>query len=326
MGLRPDLPDELMLAPFRGSVAVASGLTTLARLRGQCWRRIVRDVYVHRDVPESPELRRAVLRLVLGPGTIACGRTAAWLHGVWQPLPGRPVPIETTRALEASGRAPEHLLRRRLTLTEIGLEPDVMELDGLLCLTSRRACFDLMRERNLVEAVVVADAFANAGAIWLPEFYAYVDAHRRWPGVERARLALEFATEYALSAGETRLRMIVILAGFPEPYVNVPFWAGDPAELVAHPDLLLIHVPVPAGLEYDGAVHESPRNQRIDRLRSNRVTTRSRLPLLRYDNEAVTRRRGLIVAEAAELTGYPIRRLQTPDERDFWLPRSSLRW
>ena len=326
MGTPPDLPDELLLAPFRGTAAIAARLTTLGRLRGRSWRRIAKDVYVHRDVPDGPELRRSALRLMLAPGNVACGRTAAWLHGLWEPLPGRPVPIETTRALHASGRAPEGHSRRRLTLTDIGLEGDVMDLDGLRCLTPRRVCFDLMRERNLVEAVVVADAFAVAGAILLPEFYAYVDAHHRWPGVEQARLALGFATTYALSPGETRLRMIVVLGGFPEPYVNVPFWAGEPAELIAHPDLLLLHVPRPAGLEYDGAVHGTPGNQRIDRMRANRVISRSSLPLLRYDNEAVTCRRDGIVAEIAELTEYPTRRLHTLEARDFWLPRPALRW
>ena len=52
-----------------------------------------------------------------------------------------------------------------------------------------RTCFDLTRERQLVEAVVVLDAFAHAEAFSVEDFAAYAAAHRRWPGVRTAKRA-----------------------------------------------------------------------------------------------------------------------------------------
>jgi hypothetical protein len=52
-----------------------------------------------------------------------------------------------------------------------------------------RTAFDLMRRACLVEAVTIADAFAYAELLDLPWFFAYVDAHRRWPGVDHCRAA-----------------------------------------------------------------------------------------------------------------------------------------
>lgn len=208
----------------------------------------------------------------------------------------------------------------------MGPEPEVTEIGGVAVLSAQRNCFDLMRERGLVEAVVVADAFAGAHAITLPEFFAYADAHRSWPGVRGVRLALSFATTYALSPNETRLRMIVVLAGFPEPYVNVPYWAGFPPELVGHPDLLLLDVPQPAGLEYDGAIHADPTTHEIDLTRENRFLTKGNLPILRYDKVAVGQRRTAIPFEVAECTGYPRRRLQPLDAADFRFPSRRLWW
>jgi hypothetical protein len=272
---RPALvPSELRDSPFRGHVAVERGLLTPRQLQGSAWRRLLRDVYVHRDVVDDEALRAAALALVTDGRLVACGRTAAWLHGVWNPPPGAVVPLETTAALEGSGRGLSGHPRRRLTLRETVGDPEVVEVRGIPVLSARRTCFDLMRERRLVEAVVVADAFAAKGLLDVPWFYAYVDYHRRWPGVDRVRKALTFASADALSPGETRLRMVVVLAGFPEPWVNPPVWGGDPSELLGYPDLLLMDVPQPTALEYDGADHALPAQYRHDLRRENRFLTR----------------------------------------------------
>jgi len=320
------VPEELLYGPFRGSDAVRRGLLTRRQLQGASWRRVMRDVYVHRSIADTSQLRRAALRLAQPSGTFACGRTAAWFHGAWHPPPGMAVPLESSHHLLGSGRAPDQQARRRLTLRVFGLEDEVEEVDGIAVLSARRTCFDLMRERNLVEAVVVADAFAAAGAILIPEFFAYADAHCQWPGVRQVRLALTFATRYSLSCGETRLRMIVVLSGFPEPLVNPPFWAGWPPGLLGHPDILLIYVPRPAGLEYDGASHEELAVHRIDLNRENRLVTRGQLPILRYEKYGVVHRRDAIAVEVAECTGFPPSLLQPLDPRDFWLPNEPLRW
>ena len=134
-------------------------------------------------------------------------------------------------------------------------------------------------------------------------------------------MACELGTAYALSPGETRLRMIVVLSGFPEPWVNLPV-VGPHG--VFHPDLLLSDVPRPAGLEYDGAYHRTSDQGLADLRRENALTAGSNLPLLRYDSVSVTREREQVVREVSELTGaHPQQPLV---DSYFWRPPAALAW
>jgi hypothetical protein len=209
--------------------------------------------------------------------------------------------------------------RRVLNVDDTWLS-DVIEVGGVLATSPLRTCFDLMRGRNLVEAVVVADAFAYSGAVELPWLAAYVGMHRRWPGVRRSSLAVELSSAGSRSPGESRLRMVVVLAGFPEPLVNPPVFTGDPPMLAGYPDLVIVvNYPV-LGLEYDGSYHDDPVQRQADNRRENTLT-RAGLPLLRYGAESVRRDREQIVADITAMTGLrPIADLRDEDFRRTPLP------
>jgi hypothetical protein len=225
------------------------------------------------------------------------------------------------------------MARRRLTFVlepwpqEAGtvwsrLDGDVVDLRGIPVTSPLRTCFDLMRERALVEAVVVADAFAATGDVNLAILDCYARDRRRWPGIRRTRTAVSLATAGALSPGETRLRMTVVLAGFPEPLVNVPVVGGDGRHL-GTPDL---QVPGsrPVRLEYDGAYHEEHDQRARDRRRENRLLAAAAVPVLRYDRRHVTQLRHVVVREVAALTGH--RPTSELDPRDFRRPPHRLAW
>ncbi len=72
-------------------------------------------------------------------------------------------------------------------------------MQGVLATAPMRTAFELARRACLVEAVVVIDAFASAGLVELPWFWAYLNCHRRWPGVQRVREAAELASDRARS-------------------------------------------------------------------------------------------------------------------------------
>jgi hypothetical protein len=294
---------------------VAAGLLTARQLQSAAWVRLVRNVYVHRDVEQTGLVRAQALSLVLPPGAVVAGTTAAWLHQAWNPRPGQLVPLEYARARLAHGTGlAGAALRRRVLFVDDGPWSDVMEIGGIPVLSPMRACFDLMRERSLVEAVVVADAYARAGLCELPWLAAYVDAHRRWPGVRHTRLAVELSSARSGSAGETRLRLIVVLAGFPSPLVNPPVYTGIPMILCGYPDLvIMVRHPV-VGLEYDGAYHDTREQRQADNRRENRLALAG-LPLLRYGAYSVARQRELIVAEISAITG--LRALCPLDAADF---------
>lgn len=325
MARSSEVPEQLRRAPFLGRKAIVAGLLTRRQLQSRTWVPMLRDVFVHRDVQQSDAVRARALLLVMPSDAIIAGRTAAWLQGVWRPRPGVPVPLEYARPRDVDGRGllGASLSRRVIRLCDDEWS-DVTEIAGVPVMSPMRTCFDLMRERELVEAVVVADAYAHSGLLSLPWLWAYVDAHRRWPGVRTARNAVDLASDRSQSGGESRLRMIVVLAGFPPPLVNPPVYAGHPTRLCGHPDLVIVVGHPVLGLEYDGAYHDDGDQRQADNRRENRLLTRARLPLLRYGARSVLRERRLIVAEIAAMTGlWPLAELR---DADFRRPPPARAW
>src|SRR4051812_5176257 len=45
-------------------------------------RKVIADVYVAVDTPDTPELRAAAAALVIPSDGVARGETAAWIHGI----------------------------------------------------------------------------------------------------------------------------------------------------------------------------------------------------------------------------------------------------
>jgi hypothetical protein len=313
-----------MHAPFLGRAAVDAGLLTKRRLQSKPWVRLLRNVYVHRDLPLTDLMRARALVLVLPARSVVAGLTAAWLHGAWQPLPGRSVPLQYSRPRSATSSRPAgtYLSRRVLHVDRTCLS-DLTEVGGVVATSPLRTCFDLMRERGLVEAVVVADAFARAGVVDLPWLAAYVGMHRRWPGVRRSSLAVELSSALSRSPGETRLRMVVVLAGLPVPLVNPPVFTGTPPVLAGYPDLVIVMTHPVLGLEYDGAYHDDLVQRQADNRRENTLT-RAGLPLLRYGAESVRRDRKLIVADISAMTG--LRPTADLCDDDFRRPPPPMTW
>jgi hypothetical protein len=217
-------PPELAEHAFLGTQAVRSGLLTPNALRSASWTRIMRDVDAHRDCAGGPAIRLEALRLVADPDHVVCGRTAAWVHGLWQPAPGADVPLEISRPKRTHGQDVLGQARRRLTFRATSasaseerpfstIDEDVVTLDGVTLTSPLRTCFDLMRQRQLVEAVVVADAFLHRAAFDAVHLAVYCENRYRRPGVRRTRLAASLATPHARSPGETRLRMVLVLSG-----------------------------------------------------------------------------------------------------------------
>lgn len=321
------LPPELATDAFRGSLAVRQGLVPRSYLESPRLVRVVKDIYVARGREFDPDVRRQVLRLLAVDGCVVCGPSAAWLHGAWDPPPGQAVPLHVSRPLPAPGSTTAGVTRRRLTLrgepwlrsAQLGygmkaLDEDVVTVDGIPVTSQVRTCFDLMRQRYLVEAVAVADMFAWRCGLPLPLLHAYCADRRRWPGVREARVAADLAVPNARSPGETRLRLLVLLAGYPEPFVNVAVRDEDDAH-IAVPDLLL-WTGRWTGLEYDGGYHDEGPQPKLDRRRGNAIARGTDFPVLRYDAEALLLERRLILADVADVSGR--RPTQQIDERDFF--------
>jgi hypothetical protein len=292
------VPADLVQGPFRGTEALRRGLLSRGQLRSSAWTRLFRGVYVHVSRAKDPRTRAEALRLCFPQARAVCGITAAWLWGVWTPPEGGDLPLVINRFPRQAGTPLVGLTRRQLKLYE--RDGDLSHVRGLTVTSPLRTCFDLMRERSLVEGVVVADAFAGRGLLRLEDLTAYCSEHPRWPRVRTARRATALATPRARSPGESRLRMVVILAGFREPLVNQPVRAPS-GRILGIPDLWL-RGPHPAGAEYDGAHHDSPAQYRADRTRSNRLLQHG-VRLLHFDERHVTAGREQAVLQISQVTG-----------------------
>lgn len=199
-----------------------------------------------------------------------------------------------------------------------------MHVDGLCASSVERTCFDLMRDVSLVEAVTVADAFLSSGLLVRDALAEFVARHRRWPGVRMARLAVELSSDKVRSAPESRLRMVVVLAGLPEPLVNPPFHLEGPFDdVVRYPDLLML-VRRLLAVEYDGEYHDDDDQRDADGDRENCMVARADLPVLRYRKKALRERPQVCADEIAATCGArPLRRL---DLADLALPRRRQPW
>jgi hypothetical protein len=205
-------------------------------------RRLTRGVYAIRP-HEDPQLRvRAVLR-VLPPHVAVSHATAADLYGVR--LAGTGAPLEFTVCPHADVSPRPGLLVRRGRLGP----DDLLHLTGIPVTAPGRTVVDLGRTRPLIDGVVAADALLHAGVCSLEAAGPALAAATGLRGVRRARQALSLADAGAESPMETRIRLVLVLAGLSPP--TAQYVVRDPAGyFIARVDLAY-----PAArlvIEYDG--------------------------------------------------------------------------
>lgn len=295
---------------FRGSVAVAAGLTTWGRLRGRGYRRLFPDVYARRrDEPPSFALRsRAAARLVEGRGVLS-GYSAAELLGASCAPPGAPVEVTLLDGGRFRPRPGLLVHRDRIAPGELRTVGDVTVTYPI------RTAFDLARRLELVEAVVAVDRLANQ-CRFNPDLLLHFLVHyRRARGNNRVCEVLAHAERYSGSPMETRLRMLLVQAGLPRP--KAQWVVQDPVARTAV-WLDLAYPQLRIGIEYDGDEHTRPDQVLRDIGRGTRLLDRDWL-IYRYTKneirtqgqlivDEVTRareRRTIALSRAAESNGAP---------------------
>lgn len=283
---RRAVPTELGGQPFLGAEAVRAGLVTPDQLRGPSFRPLLRGVHIAADAPESMAARAAAAGLVLPPDAVASHATAAYVHGA--DVAHRRAPVEATVV------PPRTLLSRPgLLVRESRLEPDdVTEACGLAVTTPLRTAVDLGCTRDLVETVVGLDALLGTALMTMVELTEYAERFRGRRNIRRLRRAIELADGRAESPMETRLRLLLVLAGLPAPEVQFEVWQDGRfyGRLdLAYPALRL-------GIEFDGAAHDLAPRAAADLRRANGLLEIG-WRLLRYDASDYYRRRGFIVRQ-----------------------------
>lgn len=227
--------------PFLRCEAIKAGLTDL-ELSGPRFRQLFWGVHISASVAPSLALRcRAALLIAPSPALLT-HHTAAILWGASVPdSPAIHVGIVAGARLRAEG----------ITTHRYAVLPASVRRNGFRVTTPEQTFLDLASWLNLVDLVVLGDSLVRQ-EVTTPQRLvdASADAHGR--GARLARRAARLVRAGVDSPMETRVRLLFVLAGLPEPVVNLAIRdeAGRTVYRIdlSFPDLLL-------AIEYDGRHH-----------------------------------------------------------------------
>jgi very-short-patch-repair endonuclease len=280
----PVVPTELQRGPFTLDEARRAGLTR-RQLHGANWRRVGYGLYVWSGLAESTVQSLAAIRRRLPMTAAFSGRTAAWLHCLDLPPCD---PVEVTIPPESGVAARTGLSVRRSSLSP----EEVVQRHGLPSTSALRTVVDLAAGlEDLTEAVVVADMALHARLVDLPALSAYASAHAGRKGVAQLRRVIELVEPAAESAMETRLRLLLVLAGLPRPRAQASLH-DERGHFLGRADLY--YADQRLALEYDGGTHRD-RLAEDDR-RQNRILAAG-IRMLRFTAADVYRGGATVVAQ-----------------------------
>lgn len=244
MARPPVVPPELTRGPFTRGEALCAGLTP-KQLRGTSWRRVGRGLYVWAGLPQSPRLVLSALQRRLPRGAAFSGLTAAWLHGLDLP-PCDPIEVTVPEETGISTRAGLSIRRAMLPTS------DVVQRQGLPVTSRLRTMVDLGGRLPVVEAVEVVDMALHQRLVRTDQLRGFISGHSRRKGVARLRRVVDLADAGAESPMETRLRLLLVLAGLPRPETQARLY-DQRGCFVARTDLF--YASQRLCLEYDGGTH-----------------------------------------------------------------------
>jgi very-short-patch-repair endonuclease len=242
---------------------------TRGGLRGAVFRRLGAGLYRWAGLKESPQLMLAAVARRLPAGAAFSGLSAAWLHGL-DVAPWDPIEVTLPEPTGSSRRAGASVRRAALCVDEVVVRR------GMPTTSALRTVVDLGGRIPLTEGVVAADLFLHAGLVTIAELRSYVTEHPRAKGIARLRRVVDLAEPKAESAMETRLRMLIVLAGLPRPEVQVPI-RDDDGRFLGRPDLLYRRQRL--AIEYDGGNH---RDRLVDDNRRQNGLVGAGFRLLRF--------------------------------------------
>jgi len=174
---------------------------------------------------------------------------------------------------------------------------EVVRLNGLPTTSILRTLIDLAANQPLVEAVVATDMALHKRVVSLAHLGGYVAANRGHRGSARLRRVVGLAEPATESPMETRLRLLLVLAGLPRPAVQVPIH-DQQGRFLGRPDLY--YATARLGLEYDGASHRGSLANDVQR--QNRLLAAG-IRLLRFTAADVRGSPDLIVRQVRAVIG-----------------------
>ncbi len=230
--------------PFLRQDGLRAGLTK-HQLDGPTFQSVFGSVRLSSDVPMSEEMHARCAQLVVPRGAASHGTAARIWGGV--------VPEDTSAHVTVPTSGDR---RSRPGLAcHVNAAALVRWRDGLRLTTPAQTFLDLADTLGLVDLAVLGDSLVHRGRLSLEELDEVVRADRR--GVPRLALdAAALVRAGAESPMETRTRLLLVLAGLPEPVLQ--HVVGDDRHRfrldLAYPELTI-------AVEYDGRQHADDTRQ-----------------------------------------------------------------
>ena len=231
--------------PFTRAEALAAGLTEQQLRDAATVVRLFRGVYVGRATTRTLAVRtRAALRIA-PPSAMASHETAAVLWG--GAVPPQPE-IQLTVRHGLNCQAAGIRTHRYLDVAE----PVVHR--GIRLTPPERTMCDLAPRLDLVGLVVLGDRLVRRGTTTPIQLIRAAD---EWPGDFRRRLqrATRLVRTGVDSPPESRLRMLVVLAGLPEPTVNHINRHSETGDWLRRFELAYVELML--AIEYQGQWHRA---------------------------------------------------------------------
>ena len=228
--------------PFGRTDARRAGIPVKA-LASARFRKLFYDVYVSADVAVTPALRAAAVLAISPLGSHVSHHRAA---RVW----GGVVPDQPLTHV-SSPRGGTRSERQGVGSHEISRGAEVVTFAGLRVSSPAQTFIDLATELSLVDLVVLGDSLVKKGRTTTRQL---VEAALGWKGkgCRAARRAARLVRAGVDSPMETRLRLLMVFAGLPEPVVNHIVYNARGAVSkrfdLSYPELKVI-------IEYDGRQH-----------------------------------------------------------------------
>ena len=290
-------------APFTTKSGLAAGISP-RELAGRGFQRLLFGIHISSARTVTARLRAEAVLLVAGPRAFVSHQTAARVRGV---------PVPDGEALHAT--VPDYAARVSRGGIVSHVRPDARHdiVKGIRVSTREDLFVELAAELSLVDLVVVGDHLVRKGL----NLQRLQRAASQVPGRvgKHARAAASYVRERVDSPMETRLRMLLVLAGVPEPEVNREM-RNEIGDIVRRFDLCWPSVKVI--FEYDGRHHierveqweaDIERREQLEDASWRIVTVVARGVFV---DPGLTVERAFKVLRAAGLQGLPAR------PRDDW--------
>lgn len=238
--------------PFTRSAAVRAGISDGELRRG--YQQILHGWWVDRQVEMTGELLRRTALRATPRGSFLSHHSAAAHLGAVVPAAGEVHVGTSTTARIAIDGIHWHRFKR---------SPELLRVRGMLCTSPAETFIDLSWVLSLLDLVIYADSLARHNAD-VPSHFRARAVRSIGRGAVRAREAADLMRPRVELPYETRLRMLIMLAGLPEPEVNHE--VRDETGTVIY-RLDLAYADHRLAFEYDGRHHIGREGQWEDDLR-----------------------------------------------------------